>query len=737
MRDALRPWLARQHDAGLSSTELETRGVEDYKRAFGHAITARYWRELFTRTIRRDGGFQEWNRLEIYLADRLTAKPAPAGMVKQALNDLAAESQPEAFADLENYIAACVNPHDPSEPERVGLWALALRKFAELVQAGASEKSSGRRLRNFLFARAKFLAPTRNALRMAFERKLEQWQRDNPHCLDDGRAANGERPEYPSKDVRRVRHSAAIKNGGRIDAAWREEYSQLSEYTRQRHPRARRCPDAFYRVVNRERVDALAARVQGRRTLRRMIGGVKRQASGIPTMARWTVDDWTSNIVVLYVNQNGTFSLIQPQIITVMDFASRKWVGWSMANMKAPSAELVCTAVLDGFRRHGVPKKLCVENGYVFGKSLNVNGKVDDQGRTIVAGLSKYGCTVHHFDKMSPTSKGELEKSFDLFQRGMERYPGYGGRQQMRDASEDFKREQMLIQRMINAENWDLATAKESRMTYDEFVEEMRLLIEKYNATPQHGHLDGLSPNEAFDSLADKSDPPIKFDNQLEWLLANEHYRVRVVAGGVEKVSGGPLRHYGRPIQVRGGDLPNRIGQELWALVDRLDDSIITFMTLDFRSTFTVETCRNPSADEHRIVSGTSVLAAEKRKIGQHERAVDDEFKALKTEFGNPRRDLLAQIRGESKALPGVADETTRRVILNSRIEASAEQMQAQRQAITEKRQQNTQNKARARRQGIPAALVDDDAQSRRALELLGDLTPPAPARVESMEESE
>ena len=708
LRAALLPWLILQHDATLSSAEMETAGADDYGRIFGNRISCRYWRELYARTIQRDNNFEEWNRLEIYLPDRLKQKEIRVDVVSAALAD--------DFADLENYLAACINPHNPSEAERVGLWALAFQKFTELVSAGQSEKSASRRVRTFLFARAKFLAPTRNALRMAFERRLDQWQRDNPDSLADGRKANGDRPEYPSADIRRVRHSAVLKNGSRIDCAWREEWPMLSEYTRQRHARSRKAPRAFYQLVNREKVDALDARVKGRRKLRKIVGSVTRNADGIHTMARWAVDDWTSNIVVAFRNPDGTVSLIQPQIITVMDFASRKWVGWAISNDKAPTAELVCEAILDGFRRHDVPRKLYVENGFVFGKSLNVNGKVDDQGRTIVAGLAQYGCTLHHFDKMSPTSKGELEKSFDLFQRQMERHPGYAGRLQMLDASDDFKKEQRLI-------NSGKKAATEYRYTFEEFLHVMRQMIEDWNAAPQFGHLRGLSPNEAFEELKDANDPPIRFDNRMYWMLANERYRVPVTAGGVS------FRHYGRKVQVRGGELPQHVGEEFWALVDRRDDSMVTFMSLDYRQTFTVETCQQPSADETRIGTGGSVLAAELGKIGKHMRAVDTELKDLTGEFGNPRRDLLAKIRGETDALSGVASGLTRRTILNSRIESSAGQMHAQRQAITDKRKQNTANKSKARRMGIPSVLVEDDDQSRRALELLGDI---APSRIET-----
>ena len=712
LREAMESFMHNQHNPGVSAREWKERGVDAYRRVFGNTITVRYWEMLFNRIAQRDNGSGNWENLQIYLPEKPKLKPATVEKV------VIPEASAVEFKNLGALLAQLRNPLDPSIEDRKAVWAIVFQEYTALIRAGASAKSAARDLRDYLFSHAKFVAPTRHALRMKFDRELVKWTPSNPLSLDDGRKNNGDVAEYPLADIKRVRHSAVLKNGGRIDAAWREEYRQLSEYTRTRHPASIRCPLAFYQHVNRIKVDALLARLQGRRELRKLIGGVKRDAKGIPTMARWAVDDWTSNIEVAFTNRDGTVSLIQPQIITVMDFASRKWVGWSISNDKAPTAELVCAAVLDGFRRHNVPRKLFVENGFVFGKSLNVNGKVDDQGRTVVAGLAQYGCMIHHFDKMSPTSKGELEKSFDLFQRRMERHPGYAGRLQMLDASEDFKREQ----RLIRSGNVD---AKKFRHTFNEFVRVMHHLIEDYNATPQHGHLNGLSPNQAFETLKDPSDPPIKFDNRLYWMLANERYRVTVEAGGVR------FRHYGRKIQVRGGELPQHIGEELWALVDREDDSLVTFMSPDYTKTFTVETCLTPSADESRIVTGHSVLGAELKKVGVHMRAVGDELKSLKAEFGNPRQDLLARFRGETTALASVMDNATRATIINSRLESSAAQMEAQRKAITEKRQRNTANKSKARRLGIPAALVEDDDQTRRALELLGET-----ARIESSDKA-
>ncbi|HUZ06462.1 MAG TPA: hypothetical protein VMV89_03145, partial [Candidatus Paceibacterota bacterium] len=191
LRDALKPWLIQQHDQNQSANEIENRGVEDYRREFGSRITARYWRELFMRTIRRDNGFEDWQRLEIYLPDRLKQKGAPASIVSEAL---AAD-----FSELESFIAASTNPHALNKTECAGVWTLAFQKFTSLVNCGEPEKSAARRVRQFLSARAAFLAVSRDALWIAFKRKLEALKNSNgdAKALRDGRAENGARFELP------------------------------------------------------------------------------------------------------------------------------------------------------------------------------------------------------------------------------------------------------------------------------------------------------------------------------------------------------------------------------------------------------------------------------------------------------------------------------------------------------------------------------------------------------------
>ena len=713
LRDALKPFLVEQRDPNLSAEEWKQRGLDNYQRIFGNRITLRYWDEVLTRTQRRDNGAEEWNRLEIYLPDRLKRKDTPAAVVSEAL---AAD-----FAEIESFIAGCTNPHAPNKTECVGVWTLALQKFTSLVNAGEPQKSAARRVRQFLSARASFLAASRDALLKSWTRKLAALKiaDGDLKALRDGREENGELVVIPPADIDRLRASAAIANGARINAAWREEYLHLSETTRARYSDPFKCPAKIYELVNRRIVDALHARHHGgKRAVRRMIGGLHGDRwANIPAMHSWAQDDVTSNLECAFKNPDGSTSLILPQVIAVMDSASRKWVGWSISTDKAPTAGLVCSAALDGFRKNNIPKQLWVENGWVFGRSLLVNGKEDDSGRTIVAGLAQYGCTVHHFGKMNPQAKAELERSFEAIQRLMEKHPGFTGRHQMLDAPDEFKREQRLI-------NSGKVEAAKFRYTFEEFKDKvMPKLISEYNSTPQFGHLKGLSPNEAFIATANPHDPPIEYDPKLEWLFSNEKTIVTVENGGVRF----PHRSSGRTIRVRGGRLVNMVGQELWAFVGREDPSMVTFMNLDFADPFTMEVCLTPSAREASLAPGSGVLAAEIGKIREHERAVDDEYKRLIEGYGNPRRKLLDEIRSQpAPEISATLTDGVRRVaVMNGRLAASAEQMQRQRGEIREQKNQQARrtatNKNKVRRLDIPTVLVGDDEQSRRALELLGD----------------
>jgi hypothetical protein len=64
------------HEVSCSAAEFERQGIEHYRSEFGYEISARRWRDLYSRTIRRDAGLQQWTRVELYLDENPARKPA-------------------------------------------------------------------------------------------------------------------------------------------------------------------------------------------------------------------------------------------------------------------------------------------------------------------------------------------------------------------------------------------------------------------------------------------------------------------------------------------------------------------------------------------------------------------------------------------------------------------------------------------------------------------------------------
>src|SRR5229473_3098588 len=75
LKRTLGPALVRLNDANVTSAEFEQLGLEDYRRVFGRSISARHWRRLLRRTLDRDGGAENWGRLEIYLDESPARRP--------------------------------------------------------------------------------------------------------------------------------------------------------------------------------------------------------------------------------------------------------------------------------------------------------------------------------------------------------------------------------------------------------------------------------------------------------------------------------------------------------------------------------------------------------------------------------------------------------------------------------------------------------------------------------------
>src|ERR1700730_12132311 len=142
---ALAPALARKNDSDLKSVEFEQLGVEDYRRTFGHSISTRHWRRLFRRTSDRDGGAENWGRLEIYLDESPARKPE--------LRERAPFT-PTALRSLQELISSFENPAAPTELERHCLWVYAFEHYEHETERFGKSRAVKRATLKFLFENA-------------------------------------------------------------------------------------------------------------------------------------------------------------------------------------------------------------------------------------------------------------------------------------------------------------------------------------------------------------------------------------------------------------------------------------------------------------------------------------------------------------------------------------------------------------------------------------------------------
>src|ERR1017187_10017445 len=76
LHKALARALAMRGDGNSAAAQGELAELDAFKAEFGYAIHGRHWRRLLHRTVERDAGEENWQRLEIYLDDRAIAAPS-------------------------------------------------------------------------------------------------------------------------------------------------------------------------------------------------------------------------------------------------------------------------------------------------------------------------------------------------------------------------------------------------------------------------------------------------------------------------------------------------------------------------------------------------------------------------------------------------------------------------------------------------------------------------------------
>jgi hypothetical protein len=538
LQRALLPVLERRDSALLSDIELAEIGLRNYCREFGRAIKPENWRYLFNRTLERDRGCEHFHRPELFLPGNLRRAVPAAGHAAGA----------GEFESLNLCIGTFADAQHPTATEIDGLWIEAVEVFQASAERGRTAKAK-RRLLDFLWQRAPFLAKSPHALRVNLDRKIKAWREsegDELALLDGRTLKRGEQraPEIPQPDVNRLAWHAAHNCGGRTAQAVRElgrlgERSGLTSETlaliNQPHVGKSHVNRRLFSAVHRDS-KLIAPYLLGKKAIDDSTPSLRRDYSRLRSMHVVTADDFTMPVYCFVPDGHGWWILTRGQVLLFMDVRSLKIIGWSLQPERNYNSFIIRTMMNQVCRQWGLPRAWYFENGIWRNARIVKGAPVGwNEGKSwgeVRPGWAQLGVRFIHAKK-ARSKPAELIGG--KLQNFMERTPGYCGRDERRDCPEDTRRNKLAVEgRRIEPRGVFLS--------FEAWNEELAKLIAAYNRDPQQGRiLDGLSPDQAFQNFWPHDDPPAKFDASCWHLLA--HYvseRTVGVDGITFKIGGNP-----------------------------------------------------------------------------------------------------------------------------------------------------------------------------------------------------
>ena len=234
LQKALGRALALRGDPATVAGQAERAGLEDYQTEFGYSISARHWRRLLARTTERDGGEENWQRLEIFIDDRVFAARAAKREVSR--NDYIHRGLDETIATLENR-------QSPTAADRASIWDRVFRHYEQQTEHLTDSPNGNRERRLFKASLVHYLAAafpagtlcaTESSLNRRFDEKLDAWRSKgkSPATLEDKRPLRSGRfrkVEFLT-DLEAIR-DRAIFHDGSISLAYRllHEEGKLSK----------------------------------------------------------------------------------------------------------------------------------------------------------------------------------------------------------------------------------------------------------------------------------------------------------------------------------------------------------------------------------------------------------------------------------------------------------------------------------------------------------------------------
>ncbi len=521
----------------------------------------------------RDGGAEDWSRLEIYL------DKAPAAVRPVAPTDGIARHP------LILVIAAFKNPAEPTAVEIDYLWLRALESFEARLAEGLADKRARRELLSFLHDRAPFLADSREGLRKQFERKLQRWRAANwdSKAVADGRrekSGNFRAPELSEDDRDKLVGHAVLCTGGRVAQAYRElkRAGELSEdlvgHYLSNPARKSYVPRRIMDGVKWD-VALLDDMHHGPRQAKLNGPHLERDWSKVFAGDWFQADDVTLPVYYYEPDGKGWFTLWRGQCLLMIDLRTTRILGYALLSSRNYNSRAIRTLITHTCDAHGLPRR-----GFAFERGIWQSSRILTGDKSALSfpesekGLRDLGLDFVHSNL--PRAK-PVERTIGALQNLMEGVPGYVGRDERNDRFERVQKLKLQVEaRKVEPHDY-FFDAGQWLQKLDEFCS-------SYNAEPQQGEmLCGLSPDAGFAQWQRPGDPQVKFDAACRYLLAHHKRPVRITKNGITlppSLGGFTYRN-----NVTG----RLIGQTVLAWVNPETPAVISVTDMDRKNPFAVE----------------------------------------------------------------------------------------------------------------------------------------------------
>lgn len=554
----------------LPFSEVLQQARSDYRRAFGKEVSESHLRSLVDRTIERDRGFGEWDRLAIYLDSR--AKPVKKrNRTKFEIN----------IGEVSAALALIENPTNPTAVEKSMVWS-EIFCLLETWSEGAPPHCVKAAIVSYLAKVAPWMGKTESALERQFSRKYKRWSENGKSvtALRDRRPARAGRPITfsISEELAGKIMARALVNRGRLGQAWRElwDEAELPEEIYALGERGR-VPQSIREALGPD-IKAMLPHYQGPRNGKVKGPKVVRDWSGVKAGMRAESDDVTFNHYFWFPDPNGEynyrgmrFRLTRGQVLGWIDPRVSYIHCFQLIPREQYSSLDILRGVIHLHDTWGLPPELYFELG-IWRRSLVIQGRKDELGlKDRVYGLRDLGVKVSHAH--GPSAK-IIEGIFGHLQNSMDKERGFAGRNERSDMPEATK----IALQLVRAGKVHPA---EYFYSHEEWVEKLSRIMDEYNDRPQEGRTEGMSPREAFVKFQ-MDGPPVRLEGPLRYLLALHRREVRVSPIGL-RIQIGKNKYY-----YRSAELSALIHRKVLVWFDMENPDEVTVTTLDHKSPFVV-----------------------------------------------------------------------------------------------------------------------------------------------------